>query len=131
MTRSTDERKKRLAQLKREATKRGFDRHASVLKDVSDLPTELQSPAVAALATNHVIQNIIDFPPQIQHGWQYVPRQALLFTPMEGIHLLASIWPDREPQVTYIPSFICQLRCLYDFLYTLLGADFLAVLRVI
>ncbi|HSB02320.1 MAG TPA: hypothetical protein VLE49_16840 [Anaerolineales bacterium] len=100
MARSIDDHEKRLAELKKEVTKRDFDLHASVLKNVSELSTELQSPAVIALAEHEVIQTIIAFPPQIQRGWHYVPKQALLFTPAGITHLLASIWPDQEPQVT-------------------------------
>ena len=121
MTRSTDEQEKRLAQLKREVTKRGFDRHISVLKNISDLPVDLRSPAMTTLITGEAIQNIIDFPPQIQHGWQYVPRQALLFTPTDVIHLLASIWPDQHPRITFIKGhglmyMRATLLLLYGFL---------------
>ena len=100
MVRSTADREKRLAELKKEVTKRGFDRHASILENVSELPSELRSSAVMAWAARASIQKIIAFPPQIQRGWHYVPRQALLFTPTEMIHLVASIWPDEEVQVT-------------------------------
>ena len=81
-------------------TQRGFDRHASVLKNISELPVELQSPAVTALAAHETLQTIIAFPPQIQRGWHYVPKQALLFTTTGLIHLFASVWPREEPQVT-------------------------------
>jgi hypothetical protein len=93
---------KRLAQLKRQVPTRGLERHPSVLKNVSELPAELQSPAVVSLAASEVIQTIIAFPPQIHRGWHYVPKQALLFTPMDVIHLQASIGPEQEPQTTYI-----------------------------
>jgi hypothetical protein len=53
-----------------------------------------------ALATRESIQKIIVFPQQIQRGWHYVPKQALLFTPTDVLHLIASIWPDEEAQVT-------------------------------
>jgi hypothetical protein len=95
-------REKRLAQLKREVLTRGFERHPSVLTDVSDLPIELRSPAVTRLAANEAIRTMVFFPPQIQRGWHYVPKQALLFTPSEVIHLLASVWPDEEPQITHL-----------------------------
>jgi hypothetical protein len=95
-----DSREKRLAELKKELNKRGFDRHASVLRHISKLPFELQSPAVSELATCEAIQSIVAFPPQIQRGWHYVPKQALLFTDTGVTQLLASIWPDQEPQVT-------------------------------
>jgi hypothetical protein len=100
MTRPRDDREKRLAELKREVTKRGFDGHASLLQNIFELPPELQSPEVVELAARESIQTIIHFPQQIQHGWQYVPKQALLFTPVGIIHLLASIWPDEPPQIT-------------------------------
>jgi hypothetical protein len=92
----------RLAQLKRQVPTRGFERHPWILKNVSDLPTELQSPAVVSLAAGEAIQTIIVFPPQIHRGWHYVPKQALLFTPLDVIHVQASIWPDQEPQVTHL-----------------------------
>jgi hypothetical protein len=92
----------RLAQLKRQVPTRGFERHPLVLKSVSDLPAELQSPAVTTLAARETLQTIIAFPPQIHRGWDYVPKQALLFTPTDVIHLLASIWPDQEPQITRV-----------------------------
>lgn len=102
MTATADTVEKRLAQLKREVPTRGFERHPSVLKELSDLPAELQSPAVAMLATSEAIQTIIAFPPQIHRGWHYVPKQALLFTSTGVVHILASIWPDQKPQVTHI-----------------------------
>lgn len=102
MARSADDREKRLAELKKDVPARGLERHPSKLKDLSELSLELRSPAVMSLAACEAIQTIIAFPPQIQHGWDYVPRQALLFTPAGLIHILASIWPDQEPQVTYL-----------------------------
>jgi hypothetical protein len=90
---------KRLSQLKQEVLARPAERHISVLKCITDLPPGLQSPTVATLAPSEAIQTIIIFPPQIQHGWQYAPKQALLFTSTDVIHLLASIWPDQQPQV--------------------------------
>jgi hypothetical protein len=104
MASSTKTQEKRLAELKKEVTKRGFDRHPSILKTISELPCELQSPSIAALGQSEPIQTVISFPPQIQRGWHYVPKQALLFTPTNIIHVLASIWPDQEPQVTCIPA---------------------------
>jgi hypothetical protein len=92
----------RLAQLKRAVPDRGLERYPSILKSVAELPAELQSPDVPALAGCDVPQSIIAFPPQIHHGCNYVPKQALLFTPTQVIHLQASIWPDEEPRVTYI-----------------------------
>ena len=118
---SKNDLEKRLAQLKQEVPTRGFERHPSVLNTVSDLPTELQSPAVTTLATSEAMQTIIAFPPQIHRGWHYVPKQALLFAPTDVIHLLASIWPDQEPQVTYLKGYGLMymkvtLLLLYGFL---------------
>jgi hypothetical protein len=93
---------KRLAELKKEVPRRGFDRHASQLKDISDLPIELQSPALTALAARETLRTLVLFPQQIQRGWEYVPKQVLLFTATGLIHLLASIWPEQEPQITYV-----------------------------
>jgi hypothetical protein len=100
MTTSTADLEKRLAQLKRAVPTRGLERHVTLLKNISDLPAELRSPAVAALADGENLQAIVDFPPQIHRGWEYVPKQALLFTSTGVIHLLASIWPAQEPEVT-------------------------------
>lgn len=102
MTPTRTEEEKRLSQLKKEVPIRGFERHPLILKQISDLPPEFRSPAVATLADREPIQTIIAFPSQIHRGWHYVPKQALLFTPTEAIHLLASIWPDQEPQVTHL-----------------------------
>jgi len=102
MNRPADERQKRLAQLKREVTRRDFDRHASFLKDVSELPAEFQSPAAAELSVRETIQKIIVFPPQIWRGGNYVPRQVLLFTSTGIVHLVGSIWPDEPAQSTYL-----------------------------
>jgi hypothetical protein len=119
MAGSADDQEKRLAELKKEVTKRGFDRHASRLKSVLELPTELQSSALTTLASHEAIQTIIVFPPQIQRGWHYVPRQALLFTATGVIHVLASIWPDEEPQVTYVNG--CDLMYMRVTLVLLYG----------
>jgi hypothetical protein len=100
MTISKETLDKRLALLKREVLSRGFDRYPSVLKNVSDLPADLRSPILAELAA--VLQKIVIFPPQIHRGWHYVPRQALLFTSTDVLHLLASIWPDQGPQITWL-----------------------------
>jgi hypothetical protein len=102
MTMAENDLEKRLTQLKQQVPKRGFERHPLVLKNVSELPAELQSPALVSLAASKAIQAVIAFPPQIHRGWHYVPKQALLFTPTEITHVLASIWPDQEPQVTYV-----------------------------
>ncbi len=119
MTNVTNEREKRLAELRKEVTRRGFDRHASVLKNVSELPVELQSSTVTALAARESMQTIIAVPPQIQRGWHYVPKQALLFTATGVTHLLASIWPDQEPQVTCLNG--CDLMYMKVTLLLLYG----------
>ena len=80
MTETDTDLNKRLTFLKREVLARGFDRHPSILQSTADLPAELKSPAVTALAENEPIQKIIFFPQQIQRGWSYVPKQALIFT---------------------------------------------------
>lgn len=97
-----NDQEKRVAELKKEVPTRGFKRHPIKLKNICDLAPELQSPAVTGLAAREPIQTIIAFPPQIHRGWHYVPKQALLFTSTEVIHLLASIWPDQEPEVTLL-----------------------------
>jgi hypothetical protein len=102
MAPSKKETEERLAQLKRVVLTRGFDPHASVLKNVFELPVEFQSPAVTALAASESIKTIISFPQQIQRGRHYVSKQALLFTPSSTIHLLASIWPDQAPEITRV-----------------------------
>jgi hypothetical protein len=89
-----------------------------MLKNVSELPCELQSPAVTTLVASETIQDIISFPPQIHRGRHYVPKQALLFTNTNVIHLLASIWPDQEPQATYLKgSGIMYMRATLLLLY--------------
>jgi hypothetical protein len=100
MTTTINKVETRLSQLRKEVPSRGIERHPMILKNISELYKELQSPAVTALATEKNIQTIVAFPPQIHHGWTYVPKQALLFTSKDVIHLLASIWPDQEPQLT-------------------------------
>jgi hypothetical protein len=119
MARAAADREKRLAELKREVTKRGFDRHACRLSHFCELPGELRAPSLAALTARETIQDIILFPPQIQRGWHYVPKQALLFTATGIIHLLASIWPDQEPQVTCLNG--CGLMYLRATLLLLYG----------
>lgn len=119
MAQSTKARKKRLAELKKEVTQRGFYRHAFPLSNVGELPSDLQSASVDRKAGREAIQNIIVFPQQIQHGWNYVPKQALIFTTTGVIHLLASIWPEQEPQVTCLPG--CGLMYLKATLKLLYG----------
>jgi hypothetical protein len=65
------------------------------------------------------IRTIITFPPQIQRGWHYVPKQALLFTPTAVIHILASIWSEQAPQVTCIKA--CSLLYMKTSLLLLYG----------
>ena len=93
---------KRLTQLRREVLARGYDRHPSLLYNISDLPAELQSPELTNLVGSKAFETSFAFPAQIHHGWKYVPKQALLFTSSDVIHLLASIWPDQPPQITSI-----------------------------
>lgn len=119
MPQSIRAQEKRLAELKKEVTKRGFDRHASRLVDVRDLPTDLRSPYATMTVSREAIQHIIVFPPQIQCGWHYIPKQALLFTSTGIIHLLASIWPEQEPQVTCLSG--CGLIYLKATLMLLYG----------
>jgi hypothetical protein len=121
MKTSAQDLEKRLAQLLREVPTRGFERHPSMLENLADLPAELQSPAVKVLGSGKAYQTIISFPPQIQRGRHYVPKQAMLFSPTEIIHLLASIWPGEAPQITTLMgSDILYLRVslllLYGFL---------------
>jgi hypothetical protein len=94
----------RLAQLKKEVPTRGFERYPSLLRSVYELPVELQSSELTTNLSGRIFKTIIAFPPQIQHGWNYVPKQALLFTMDEVIHILASIWPDQPPQVTIVKN---------------------------
>lgn len=102
MTTSINNMEKRLSQLRKEVPTRGIERHPMILKNISELNQELQSPTLTALASEKDIQTIVAFPPQIHHGWTYVPKQALLYTSTEVIHLLASIWPDQEAQITIV-----------------------------
>jgi len=53
----------RLAQLKREVPTRGLERHPLIVKAVTDLPPELQSPDVTALAAQETLQTIIKTKP--------------------------------------------------------------------
>jgi hypothetical protein len=119
MSRSIDNREKRLAELKKQVPTRGLDRYPSFCKDISELPAELQSRTVSALCSRESTQTIIAFPPQIHRGWHYVPKQALLFTPAGVIHLVASIWPDQEPQITYLKG--CDLLYMKVTLLLLYG----------
>jgi hypothetical protein len=119
MTASGKNLEKRLTQLKKDVLSRDFDRHPLILKNISELPAELQSPDVTALAATKDLQTIIAFPPQIHRGWHYVPKQALLFTPMEVIHLLASILPNQAPQITYVN--VCGLLYMRITLILLYG----------
>jgi hypothetical protein len=78
-----------------------MERHPSILKDISKLPAELQSPGVTRIAESEVLENIIFFTQHIHRGHHYFPKQARLFTPTDVIHILASSWPDQEPEITY------------------------------
>jgi hypothetical protein len=119
MATSTLDTEKRLAQLKRELPSRGIERHLAVLRSVSDLSTELKSPFVAKIGSDQALRTIIAFPAQIHRGWHYVPKQALLFTPTDLFHLLASIWPDQEPQITHLEG--CGLMYMRASLLLLYG----------
>jgi hypothetical protein len=119
MDRSNVVQKKRLAELKREVTKPGFDRHAFPLNNIGELPSDLRPLSLTELADRESIHTIIVFPAQIQRGWHYVPKQALLFTATGVIHILASIWPGQEPQVTFLNG--CGLMYLKASLLLLYG----------
>lgn len=93
---------KQLDLLKQEVPTRGVERYPLRLNDVSDLPADLRSQAVDSGIDGETVRTIIAFPPQLQHGWQYVSRQALLFTTKGVIHIQASIWSDQEPEVTFL-----------------------------
>jgi hypothetical protein len=88
MTTSTDDLEKRMVQLKRLDSTRSMERHPTILKNVSDLPAELQSPPLIGLVASQVIQAIISFSQQIQRGHHDIPKQALLFAPTAVIHVL-------------------------------------------
>src|SRR5512143_3820783 len=100
MNPTTQDTEKRLVELKRQVPTRGFERHPVFIQSLAELPPELCSPLLGE-ATG---QTLIVFPPQIQRGRHYVPRQALFFKPDEVTHVLASIWPGEPPQVTRIRS---------------------------
>ncbi len=99
---SPEEFEKRLSQLKKAVPSRGLARHPSLLRQISELPPELQSSALKSTLAGEEIKQIISFPPQIHRGNHYVPKQALLFTSSGVIHLLASLWPEQEPTVAYL-----------------------------
>lgn len=94
--------KERIAQLIKQVPTRGIERHPFPVKSIKELPAELQSPAVHQLPDQSAYNPLIVFPPQIHRGWNYIPKQALLFTPTDVAHLLASIWPGQEPQITHV-----------------------------
>ena len=121
MVTSTTDLEKRLEQLKQAVPTRGMERHPTILKDISELPAELQSPDLTASAARENIREIISFPQQIQRGHHYVPKQALLFTSTGIVHMLASVWPGQEPSVTFIQAdsliyLMVTLILLYGFL---------------
>jgi hypothetical protein len=99
---SKEDIEKRLAQLKQEVPTRGWERHPTILKSLSDLPAELRAASVIESAKGKPYDTIISFPPQIQRGRHYIPRQALLFTTRTVTHVLASIWPGEAPEVTLL-----------------------------
>ena len=105
MISSTKDLEKRLAQLRQAVPKRGMERHPTVLKNTSELPTELQSPVLTSLAESENVQRVISFPQQIHRGNHYVPKQALLFTSSGVIHIFASIWPGQEPEITHLQGY--------------------------
>jgi len=119
MTKAESDAEKRVAELKKEVLQRGFNRYPSIVQSVQNLPVELYSPCVARLASGESIQTIIAFPPQIQRGHHYIPKQALLFTSTDMVHLLASIWPSQEPQVTIVRG--CGLLYMRIMLLLLYG----------
>ena len=102
MTISSRDLEKRLAQLRREVLKRDAERHLSILNSISELPIDLRTPALAGFAARDPIHTIILFPPHIQRGWHYIPRQVLLFNSKDLLHLRDSIWPNQEPQLTHL-----------------------------
>jgi hypothetical protein len=102
MNPSIQETNHRIKQLRDEVQKRGAERYSSTYHDINALPPELKSSKINQLVNNDEIKVIIYFPAQIQRGWQYVPKQALIFTKDKVVHLLASIWPEAEPQITSI-----------------------------
>jgi hypothetical protein len=115
---------KRLAQLVKEMPTLGMKQYPCTLKSISDLPGELQSPFITSLLTDQTIQTIIVIPPQIQNMRYYVPRQALLFTNTGVVHVIASIWPDQEPQGTLIKgSSILYMKVRLLLLYGLLEVE--------
>lgn len=121
MTAQISNLEKRLAELRKGVPARGMERYPSVLKSISELSAELQSPGIKELVAGRTIQRIISFPPQIHRGHHYVPRQALLFTSDDVIHTAASIWPDQEPQVTFVKgSGLFYIRVTLLLLYGLL-----------
>jgi hypothetical protein len=121
MTTSEVDLEDRLSQLKKEVPDRGLERHPLILRGAADLPSELQSTALNSITASGDVEIIILFPPQIHHGWHYVPKQALLLTPTDVIHVQASIWPGQEPQITLLHgSDLMYLRVSLLLLYGLL-----------
>jgi hypothetical protein len=104
MNPSKQEANHRIEQLIAEAQKRGAERFSSTYHDIHALPPELSSAKLNELVRNHEIKGIIYFPPQIHRGWHYVPKQALIFAKDRVVHILASIWPEAEPQITSIDN---------------------------
>ena len=92
----------RVKQLIGEVNRRGADRYSSIYNDISALPPELKSSKLNQLVNNDEIKVIVYFPPQIHRGWQYVPKQTLIFMKDKVVHSLASIWLESEPQIASI-----------------------------
>ena len=118
MNATTGNIQKRVAQLVKEIPSRGLERYPSVLKNAADLPEELRTSSLGTLVANQAIRTIISFPAQIQRGWFYVPKQALLFTDRGVIHSLSSLWPNQEPQVNTLDgSSLLYMRVTLSLLY--------------
>jgi hypothetical protein len=61
MARSTNTQERRLAELKREVAKLAFDHYRFILKNISELPCELQSSSITALVKSESVQILICF----------------------------------------------------------------------
>jgi len=62
MVTSTTDLEKRLEQLKQAVPTCGMERHPTILKGISELPVELQSRDLTAIAARENIREIISFP---------------------------------------------------------------------
>lgn len=117
---SKEETTRRIASLMNEVPRRGLERYPSIEKEMDALPEELKSTALLHLTASEKIDKIILFPPQIQRGWNYVPKQALIFTETGLIHCMASIWPEVEPRITFVKG--CDLLYIEITLILLYGS---------